>query len=212
MSAQLKGWSQQISQQSCSVLSHTDLEVEGKLRECLIPFPYVWVSVDRVLIVIHGWRTWCHWMSSWWVLLLLLFRFTNLNMLVLRSPVCEWLPCSTMFPACWQFLTLALQEVSGHKVTPSHKPAYDACLWLPSLSSLWVATVSYYLTSWLMTPCHWFSREWVAILPHCFKLLMIHALGSSGSKWLSSLTLFIMLIASALDSLGSEWLLCHSVY
>ncbi len=34
----------------CSVLSRADFEVKRIVQECLIPFPYIWASVDRVLI------------------------------------------------------------------------------------------------------------------------------------------------------------------
>ncbi len=33
-----------------SVLSRGDFEVELIVRECLMSFPYIWASVDRVLI------------------------------------------------------------------------------------------------------------------------------------------------------------------
>ncbi len=34
----------------CSVLSGGDLEVKHIVRGCLISFPYIWASADRVLI------------------------------------------------------------------------------------------------------------------------------------------------------------------
>ncbi len=34
----------------CSVLSRGDFEVELIVQGCLISFPYMWASVDRVLI------------------------------------------------------------------------------------------------------------------------------------------------------------------
>ncbi len=83
----------------CSVHSGAGLKVERIVRECLIPFPYIWVSGDRV--VIRG--TWlmildvAELLVGECQLLLTLFRSTDLTVLMLCSPVCE---CATVFQAC----------------------------------------------------------------------------------------------------------------
>ena len=35
---------------NCSVYSRAGFEVEHVVRECLISFPYIWASADKVLI------------------------------------------------------------------------------------------------------------------------------------------------------------------
>ncbi len=62
----------------CSVLSRADFEVKVIVRECLIPFPYIWASVDRVLIC-----STCLMMRD-----------------VVQLLVCEWLPWLAGFQGC----------------------------------------------------------------------------------------------------------------
>jgi hypothetical protein len=35
---------------NCSVFSISGFEAENVVRECLIPFPYIWASFDKFLI------------------------------------------------------------------------------------------------------------------------------------------------------------------
>ena len=36
--------------ENCSALAITGFEAKRVVRECLIPFPYIWASIDKVLI------------------------------------------------------------------------------------------------------------------------------------------------------------------
>ena len=80
------------------------------------------------------------WLSSMWVAAVPWCVSSLLTMSVLGSPVCEWLLCHDVFQACWQWLSLALQDVSGCCALVCFKPADDAYPWL---FSWWVAA---YLT------------------------------------------------------------------
>ena len=95
----------------CSVHSGAGSEAKGTkgiVRECLIAFPYIWASVDKVLIC----GTWVMTLDvaqplvGECQLLLVLFRSTDLTMFC--SLVCEWSPCPIVFHTCRRPLFLAL--------------------------------------------------------------------------------------------------------
>ena len=75
-----------------------------------------------------------------------LLYLSLLTMPVLGSPACKWLWCLSIFLACWQNPSLALQSVSGYGALLYFYPVNNTCLWL--------------------------SRKWVAVMPCCISSLL----------------------------------------
>ena len=97
---------------------------------------------------------------------------------VIGSPGCEQLLCLALFQACWQSLSLAVQEVSGCCALLCFKLANNSCPWL--------------------------SSGWVAVMPCCVSsLLTIPVLGSPGGEWLLCLAMFLACWQSL--SLALQW-------
>ncbi|KAN0129982.1 hypothetical protein V8E53_012136 [Lactarius tabidus] len=65
----------------CSVHRLTEFNVEVVIRECLVPFPYIWASVTELQLMIDD------------LAVVPCFVSSLLIMPVLASPVCEWLWC-----------------------------------------------------------------------------------------------------------------------
>ena len=91
---QLNGQRQQQSQQKCSAYSRPGLEVRDKksiVEDCLRAFPFLWASCDslNLLYMSHEYDVPQLQNVSAHYLLLTLFTSTDLNMLELRSLVCE---------------------------------------------------------------------------------------------------------------------------
>ena len=129
----------------------------------------------------------CPWLSSLWVAAVAGCVSSLLTMAVLGSPGSEWLLWFAVCQVCWQWLSLALQLVSGCCGLLCSKPADNGCPWL---SSLWVAAVACCVSSMLTMPvlgslvcgllwclavlqtCWWclsgIFRMWVAAYPFIF--------------------------------------------
>ena len=105
----------------------------------------------------------CPWLSRGWVAVIPCCISSLLKMPVLDSLESEWLPSLSMFQACWQCLSLSLQDVSGCHLSQCFKPADDIYSLL--------------------------SRKWVAAMP-CWdsSMLMEPLLGSPASEWLLCIT------------------------
>ena len=83
--------------ENCSALAATGFEVKHLVRECLIPFPYLWASIDKALLV-DRYLIMLYTIRSWWVLAQThTFRSTSLTILILHSPVGEWLQCLSVY-------------------------------------------------------------------------------------------------------------------
>lgn len=110
--------------------------------------------------------------------------------------------------ACWKYLPLSLQLVSGCHTLPCFKLPENICLCLQGVSGavpccvlgqlitptclfrMWVAAAACYFKPTDNTCCHLISL-WVAALPCCALSLLIMSVPiSTGSEWLSNLAMF----------------------
>ena len=136
----------------------------------------------------------CPWLSRRWVTGLALLS-SLLKMVVLGSPVCEWLGL-LCFQACWKWLSLTLQGVSDWACF-AFKPAENGCPWL---SSGWVTGLALLSSLLKMVVLGSPDCEWLGLLcfQACWKWLflalqevsdwacVIFKLAKNGHPWLSS--------------------------
>ena len=126
------------------------------------------------------------WLCSLWVTFVPCCISSLLTIPVLGSPACEWLICFAVCQACWQCLSLVLQQVSGCSALLCFKPTDNACLWL---LRLWVADLLFYVSSYweclslalqdvsgcyallcfksANNACPWLFSKWVADITYC---------------------------------------------
>ena len=139
---------------------------ESEWLLCLAMFQACWQSLFLALQDVSGCcgllcfkpaKNACSWLFSLWVATVHCCVSRLLTISVFNSSVGEWLLCNTVFQACWQSLSLALQEVSSCCALLCLKPADNLYPW----HSSW----------WVTAGCVW-------------SLLTTLVFGSLGSKWL----------------------------
>ena len=149
----------------------------------------------------------CPWLFRLWVTGFLYCISILLIKPVIDASGSEWHVCLAVFQACWQYLFLTFQPVSGSCVLSCFKPAADACSWLFRQWVLWLITFQAYWWFLFLTLQHvndcctllhlkpadnaylWLTRKWVAAVSFCVSTLLI---------------LFNLLVC--------EWLLCLLVF
>ena len=80
-----------------SVHNCVGMEVKHIVRECLVPFPYIWASVDNFDLCLLYMLDVAQLLVCEYKLLFMPFRSTDPMMPAQCSPVCEWLLCSECF-------------------------------------------------------------------------------------------------------------------
>ena len=175
----------------------------------------------------------CPWLSSKWVAAVPWCVSSLMTMPVLGSPACEQQLCLGVFQACWQYLSLVLQLVSGSCALLCLKLINNACPWL---FRKWVAAVHCYLSSSLTMhvlgspACEWlvclpvFQALWQCLflalqLVSGYCALLCFKPGDNACSWLSRK--WVAAVPSYVSSLMtvlvlvspvSEWLLCLAVF
>ena len=139
----------------CCISSLLTMPVLGSL-ECewllyFAMFQACWKSLSLALQPVSGCcallcfklaDTSCSWLTRKWVAAVHCCDSSLLTIPILGSPVCEWLLCLALFQACWEYLFLALQPVSGCCAFLCLKAVDNPCSWL---SRMWVPAVTCYV-------------------------------------------------------------------
>ena len=148
----------------CSVYSGAGFKVKhakGIVQECLRSFPYIWVSVNRILIMVDTLWWLLHWVNTTW-----LFSVCECQLHLCFS--------DSLNRPWWCF---ALQFVSDYWTSLLLKPADNDCSHYPRMWVAAVQTVPHGILSLADIACPWLSRMWViailAVFQACWQFLSL---------------------------------------